>query len=223
MIKKFGIAALAVAGATSQAVIIDNFNTPAGFSISSGTAVTVSGPGGIIGGQRDLEGKVLANPLLQFLDISIFGGGVSVVSNGFLTLSEVAFQYDRVDAQPTGVGATLFNGGTGVPLGLDGDRVRLDWIGNDLDVNVVVVTRKLGVITGGGVGLRAGMSGPGFQDIFVNPAALANADSITITFKPNASGDFALRSMQTVPEPATMLALGAGAAVIARRRKARKS
>ncbi len=216
--KKFALLALMSLAGMSQAVLIDGFGTGAqGFSIQSGSFVSVAN-GAMLGGQRDVQGSVLANPANQFLDVNI-GGGFSIVSNGFLLDSVVKLQYDRVDGETPGAGQSLLNSGTGVPLGLDGDRVRINFLGNDLPVTVVGILR----LNGSQLQIAANnklAGGPGALDIAFNPANLAAADSLTLEFQSAPSGDYALGSIETVPEPASLIAIGAGlAGVLARRRR----
>jgi len=206
---------------SSHAILVDNFATAGGTSISSGTIVGTNAGPGIIGGERDREQVVLANPLGQFLDVSI-GGGLHVVSNGFLMDSVVSLQYDGAgdEVGNTGVGNTLNHAGTGALAGaFAGDRVRIGWLGNDLKVDVRVELRKAGAVLSTNTVARAAMSGAGFQDIFMNSADMAMADSLTVRFHADPSGDFAIGRIETVPEPATMAALGLGLAAVSRRRR----
>lgn len=211
-------AAAALVG-SAQAVLVDSFNAPGGNSILGGTYVGSNNGGGIIGGNRDYEMIVVANPLGQFFDVS-FGGGLEVTSNGFLTDGDLVLQYDGGPDATVGVGGNINNVGTGALAGaFNGDRVRVWFLGNDLPVTVTATTRVGGMITAANTAVRGALAGAGFLDIFLGGAALAGADSVSVKFDAQASGDYALSKIETVPEPATMLALAAGVALMARRRR----
>lgn len=211
-------AAAALVG-SAQAVLVDSFNAAGGNSILAGTYVGSNNGGGIIGGNRDYEMIVVANPLGQFFDVS-FGGGLEVTSNGFLTDGDLVLQYDGGPDAAVGVGGNINNLGTGALAGaFGGDRVRIWFLGNDLPVNVQCQTRLGGAVTAIGGAVRGPLAGPGFLDVMMNPAAMAAADSLTIKFDAQPSGDYALGRIETVPEPATMSAIAFGLAAMARRRK----
>ena len=211
-------AAAALVG-SAQAVLVDSFNAPGGNSILGGTYVGSNNGGGIIGGNRDYEMIVVANPLGQFFDVS-FGGGLEVTSNGFLTDGDLVLQYDGGPDAAIGVGGNINNLGTGALAGaFGGDRVRIWFLGNDLPVNVLCQTRLGGAVTAIGGAVRGPLAGPGFLDVMMNPAAMAAADSLTIKFDAQPSGDYALGRIETVPEPATISAIAFGLAAMARRRK----
>lgn len=204
--------------ATSNAVLVDNFTAAGGNSILGGTYVGSNNGGGIIGANRDYEMIVNANPLGQFFDVS-FGGGLEVTSNGFMTDGDLVLQYDGGPDAAIGVGGNINNVGTGALAGaFNGNAVRIWFLGNDLPVTVTATTRVGGVVTNSNVGVRGMLAGAGFMDIFLG-GALAAADSVTVKFDSQASGDYALAMIETVPEPATMVALAAGVAAMARRRR----
>lgn len=221
--KKLAVLAGVVSVGIANAMVIDDFTTPYFNSIVGGSDVNFQVGGGIVGGERDVELLVLANPQNQFLDVAITGGNLGIVSNGFATSSIVSLQYDGFNDEVgnTGPGKFLNNVGSGAPLGLGFcNAVRIDFIGNDLKVNIQVEARLGGALIGIGNGMRAAGQGVGFEDIAMNPAALAAADSLTVRFNADPSGDFAITGIECVPEPASMAALGLGfAALVARRRR----
>lgn len=217
------LAAVVVSGVAQANVTIDNFTTAYFDTIIGGTSVQFQQGAGIIGGERDVELNVLANPLNQFLDIAI-AGGLTVISNGFGVQSKVSLQYDGLNDEVgnTGPGKVLTNAG-GAPLGIGFcNAVRVGFIGNDLKVNIQVEARLAGVVIGVGNGMRAAGQGVGFEDIAMAPAALAAADSLTFRFQADPSGDFAISGLECVPEPASMAALGLGFAALVARRRSKK-
>lgn len=218
--RKAAILGLVVAAAGSQAVTIDNFLTGAvSIAIQSGSFVAVQN-GSMANGERDVEARVFSNPFNQFLDVNI-NNGLNVVSNGFQTVSKVTLQYDANgdEVGNTGSGKFLTNGpGTG-PLVASGsdDKIRVNFLGNDLNVKVTAVLRQNGVIQNVVMGNKAA-GGPGSLDLAVGAANLSTTDSLTLEFEADPSGDFALGGISTVPEPMTMVALAAGAGLLMRRR-----
>lgn len=218
------LAAVVVSGVAQANVTIDNFTTAYFDTIIGGTSVQFQQGAGIIGGERDVELNVLANPLNQFLDIAI-AGGLTVISNGFGVQSTVSLQYDGLNDEVgnTGPGKVLTNAGNGAPLGVGFcNAVRIGFIGNDLKVNITVEARNAGAIIGVGNGMRAAGQGAGFEDIAMAPAVLAAADSLTFRFTADPSGDFAISGLECVPEPASMAALGLGFAALVARRRSKK-
>lgn len=207
-----------VAGATQ----VDDFSSGAFMqSIMNGTFVLTSA-GTMASGERDVELNVQGNPFNQFLDVKV-DNGLSVVSNGFGVVSKITLQYDvnGDEVGNTGAGRTLTNSGAGAGLALDGDTVRVNFIGSDLGTTVKAILRKDGVQIASGIGVK-NAGGASALDVFVGGAAMAEADSISIEFMADPSGDFALSSIETVPEPATLAALGLGVATLLRR-KGKKS
>ena len=59
-------------------------------------------------------------------------------------------------------------------------------------------------------------------DFSADAAALGSVSAITLDFDPASDGDFAITNVSTVPEPASMAALGLGIAAMLRRRRASK-
>lgn len=204
-----------VAGATQ----VDDFSS--GYfmqSIMNGTFV-LTNAGTMTSGERDVELNVQGNPFNQWLDVKV-DNGLSVISNGFGVVSKITLQYDVSgdEVGNTGAGKTLTNTGVGPSLGLDGDTVRVNFIGSDLGTTVKAVLRKDGVQIASGIGVK-NAGGASSLDVFVGSSAMAQADSISIEFMADPSGDFALSSIETVPEPTTLAVLGLGGLALLRRKR----
>lgn len=219
-VKKAVILFLLASAVAARADVIDNFSTGAFMqSITTGTFVLTQA-GAMSTGERDVQMNVLGNPFNQFLDVSV-GSGMNVVSNGFGVVSKVTLQYDvnGDEVGNTGAGKVLTNSGSGSSIGLGANPiVRLNFAGNDLAVTARVVLRNSGAVIGEAVGIK-NPGGAGVLDLVLGSAAMSSADSISIEFSADPSGDFALTSVEAVPEPATMAALGIGVAAMMRRRR----
>lgn len=211
-----GIVSVAgIAGATQ----VDDFSSGAFMqSIMNGTFVLTSA-GAMTSGERDVELNVQGNPFNQFLDVQV-DNGLSVISNGFGVVSKITLQYDvnGDEVGNTGAGKTLTNTGVGPALGLGGDTVRVNFVGSDLGTTVKAILRKDGVEIASGIGIK-NPGGASALDIFVGSAAMSQADSISIELMADPSGDFALSSIETVPEPASVFALGLGGIALLRRKR----
>lgn len=215
MLKWIGaVSALMVVGA-AHAVILDDFTTGAfaGEVVDPGVTVqnTQSGAN-IVGTFRDLEFEAVSNPLRSFLRVEI-GNGLNVVDAGSQLTARVRLAYDGND--------------TGLNLDLSSDaQILLNFKSNDRALRTVVT---LGTFGGNSTVLErvvaGGRQNTNFTEAFdfsgsVGGVDLADVDSVQIDFFTSPSGDFALGSIEAVPEPATMAALAAGiGAVLARRRR----
>lgn len=208
----------------SRAVVIDDFSVSYFNAVQSGTWVDFQ-TGSMASGERDVMFQIVSNSFNQFADLDVTGAGQAVFSNGFGVQSNIFLQYDGVndEATNTGPGTSLINNGTGVPLfaGFN-DTLRVAFVGNDLDVTVTAIARQNQNIVGTNSALRAANSGAGNLDIAMDPNALAVADSVTFVFSGVANSDFAVTSLSTVPEPASMLGLAAGLLAIKRARQGNK-
>lgn len=221
--KKLLIGATLCASSFSFAVMIDDFTSGSdNATIFTGSLVEFQG-GSMVGGERDVEMRIFNNPQQQPMDYFI-GNGLEITSNGFGIDSRFTLQYDGRGDET--YGGTSLNAGPGISPALDlsgQNRFRVNFVGNDLAVKVNAI------VIGGGTS-TASINVPsngGSQDImfssFSGGANFGALTSITFQFEPVTSGDFALSSIEAVPEPASMVALALGAsALIARRRRASK-
>lgn len=223
MVRKLLFLMVAAAAVPARAVVVDDFSNAYVNSVQSGTWVDFQ-TGSMLTGERDVMFDVVSNAFNVFADLSIDGAGTAVFGNGFGVSTRFMLQYDGLndEAANTGPGTSLINAGSGSPI-LTGfnDSVRVSFIGNDLDVKVTAVARLNGAVLESNSALRAAGGGAGNLDIALSSANLAAADSLTLVFEGAPSADFAISEVSTVPEPATIIALGAGLVALARRRRSR--
>jgi len=221
--KKLLTFALIGMSVTSQAlVIVDDFSVPFSQRITAGSYVD-SMSGAFLGGERDLEMSVLSNPLAQPLDVTITGSQLAVISNGFQTLSTLKLQYDAQgdEAGNTGVNKFLTNS-TGI-LGLSGNvKVTIKFLGgNDANVAVNGFIRNGGGVIASASAVRPISAINGNVELDFGPIAAGQAGSLTLEFAADRSGDYAIEGIEAVPEPASMIALGAGILAMARKRRSK--
>jgi hypothetical protein len=221
--KRVLLTGLTIASSLAQAVLIDDFSVPCSNSILGSSWVGAQ-TGTMLSGERDVQLSISANPLNQFFDLDVPASGLLIVSNGFMSEGVATLQYDGVgdEVGNLGAGKILSYGGSGSPiLGGSNDRIRIKFIGNDLDVKVTATSRLNGNILDSASATRSAGSGAGFLDLFVSSSALAAMDSLTLEFRGAPSADFALGSVEAVPEPTSTLVVVAGIwSLIFARRKA---
>jgi len=200
-------------------VMIDDFSSGTYMkTMSSGNDQNVQS-GTMLGGTRGTDLTVVSNPLNVVFDFQ--------VGNGFLVADAGSALRDIVELR-YGIGAGM------VPVDLNSnlageDRFRLFFDSNDLNLNLDLTVRSGAssythsrVIAGGFANT------PFVEDILFTSSGLAgmnwaDVDEIRFRFSNTPSGDFAISQIQAVPEPGTILALGAGLAAVLRRRKSQKS
>lgn len=215
--------AICAAGFSSASLLIDDFHdgpytstlTTPGSSATDVTNATC------LGGDRATRWMVQSNPLGTPLFLST-GSGFQVVDSGTL-----ADNWARTAYGFKMVGNTL----TIDPMNFDltpYSAFKINFISNDLNNNVkVYVGTQVGntvnmstlsqVAAGGNVNTPFSMIF-NFAN-FTGSANFADADAISFEFDNSPSGDWAISSIEAVPEPASMVALGLGAAALIRRRR----
>lgn len=211
----FAIAAMAVIG-SANALTIDNFTTVSSVSILSGVGIASGSANGagILGGERDIQVQVLANPLNVKSEWEQTSGW-SVGSNGLFADSVMRLQYDGAD------GGTFGGAGSGSNLGLGSNNIIVvPFFGSDLNVTVNVTTMTSGSVTSSVTLVHPG-GAANTLSFTLSAAAAATADSLTISFDGVPSSDFAIGPITAVPEPTTMIVLGGALFGIARKRRNR--
>lgn len=221
-----GIAACAASA--NAIIIIDDFTTGTGFSDGLGVVgskVTVSQPGGMMGGERDVRLEVASvGGFGQMLKFEV-GTGFTVTSTGAGVDGKTELQYDLAgDETP---GSPFFSGTQGATVNFAPETAfRVRFLFNDLPLNMTL-TADLGGLTWSATTLvGGGISSP--TDVIVpfasmlGPGAFPGLTSrLTVSFDTSTAGDFAVGEIAAVPEPASMtaLVLGLGALAARRRRK----
>lgn len=217
MKKLFALTLLVVAGGANAAHVIDNFSDGAySTSILAGTDLNWQN-GTMIGGIRGTELTVDSNPLNQPLQLSIGSGGLSIINSGTLTDGRLTLHY--------GYTSGFGNNDLNKNFNSNGwDRLSFAFLANDNPMTMTVTLRT----TSGGVStstanIAGGQMSAFTQDFFFSGfsggANFNDIDSMSFLFDTGPSGDFALDSVQLVPEPASMIALASALGALAARRR----
>lgn len=228
-----GALAAAFASSASATVLLDDFTQGAtDLQIASGTGSVESQQSGINvpGGQRDVMLKVTSNPFNRLGRFEIVPTqGMSFYSSGPGLVGQVGLDYDGTETENLTDGQ--LTPGPGMNLNLTNEnRFRF----NFSFVDLATVLHIDAYTFGGGsssvdFNVASGITSSTLVDV---PFASFNAvsgggvnfgdvDRIVILFNnANAATDFALGSINAVPEPASMAALAIGAmGLLARRRR----
>jgi hypothetical protein len=239
---RFSLLVTAIGGFTvsANAFMFDNFTQgPATLSILSGTG-SIEGQqtaANVPGTQRDAWLSVTANPFDQMVRFVVNGNanGASFYNGDTGTMGFVQLDYDGVDAEGNN-GAQ--SAGPGLNLNLSGDnRFQFNFLSADSPVRVDITAitygapdrTSVGTFTTAGNINSSTMYSFNFADMSVGAGStqqfsLTDADRLVFRFTPiNPSGDFALGSIATVPEPSSMAIIAAGlAGIVGLRRRRRR-
>lgn len=204
------IAAAGAGFANAQHTIDDFSSGPYNVTIFSGSDFNTEA-GTMDGGNRGNTLTVESNPLNQPLNLDIGSGGLSVINSGTLTDGKLLLEYGTY-------GSDLNDNLSGF------DRFRINFLANDNPMKVTITVSTTG---GGTSSMMKSVAGGQFSAFtedflfsgFAGGANFSDLDKISFLFDSSASGDFAVDSLQAVPEPATMAALAVGLSLIARRRR----
>lgn len=217
---KKGLILLAFAAAfgSAHALVIDDFTTgPYSVSLQVGDDLAFQAAA-VPGDERTTYLSVQANPLSQFADLSV-GGGFGVVSSGTLAdvFTQLGYGYTS-----DGSGGYLLDD---MDLDLSGeDRFRVVFEANDLAQTMTIAVNPFdGDASFVDVAVPGGISSSTIVDV---PFALFTSDmsdinQLVFQFDTPASGDFAISSVQAVPEPGTLAGLSLAGLAILRRRRSR--
>ncbi len=222
---------LSVAGSASAQFIIDDFS-------SGDTNMTLNGTGhlegqqagtGIVGGQRDVLLDISSNPFNRNAQFEVVSGqGASFLSNGPGVTSHVGLDYDGLDVE--GQDGVLTASGSGLNLNFSNlNALQFDFLFADLGLNTEVEFFTYG--GGSSMGqfmVPEDLTSPQqftlnfntFTSTSGSGVDFSDVDRIMVRFNADrAATDFGLARMSAVPEPGTMLAMGAGLAALLRKRR----
>lgn len=205
--------------------MIDDFSTGSfAQSITAGSWIG-SQLGSMYGGERDSGMLVQANPLNQFMDMSVQSGLV-ITSSGALLDGQSGVEYDGVGDETDNVAPFERGPGLNANFSASADRFRLNFLANDLPMSVLAYVYTYGspdALSTSTVAVGANQNSFSVDipfSSFAGGASFSDVDRFGFIFETGPSGDFALESIEAVPEPATMAAIGAGiVGLIARRRR----
>ncbi|MCX7799979.1 MAG: PEP-CTERM sorting domain-containing protein [Fimbriimonadales bacterium] len=219
MLKGTAIVAAAALGSLAfPAVVIDSFTSgPFSYSRSTLGTSSVRVSGTMLGGTRWTLSNVTANPSGSTLTVNV-GSGVATFNagDGLVHTSELRYGY-TLGGGLADLNANLTSGGL--------SALKVSFLENTGNLNLLVQLRRtVGSSAQWGTysTVVAAQSTP--FDVLVPYSVfgsfnLADVDQVILRFTNQAGADYKLGSVEAVPEPATIAALGLGAAALLRRRR----
>ncbi|HMS55680.1 MAG TPA: PEP-CTERM sorting domain-containing protein [Fimbriimonadaceae bacterium] len=205
--------------AMSQALLLDNFTVPYSRTINSGSWVDFQTDPTLYTGERDVELHWLRNSTGP-IALEVGQGQLSLSLSAGVTAG-VFLEYDGIGDEVNNIGENRLlihrpNTGNAFP---DGTRIVRFHV-----LSVTSASSTLGVVLyKNGVAEFINSRNPvvgGSQvvDVPFSPGAFAQCDAIKLTVSGTGT-QIVLSHVELVPEPATLLALGAGAALLLRSKR----
>lgn len=215
--KKFVFPAIAlVASSPAFAVVmIDDFDTGLySFTTDTSSIVTDNRAATVLGGNRTTSTLVVTNPEQTFLTLKVGNPttGTLTVGNGDGMVSRVEVAYGVLAP----LNANLLAGGN------TAFRFRVRSNEKPLTYRIFLESSSAGGFQPTVTGSIAAGTNFNADVAFSNwtATALGDVDAVYLQFENAAAGDYTLDSVSAVPEPATLIALGAGLAALVRRKRA---
>lgn len=214
------LSAVSAAVASQALIVIDDFSTGAVNMTTNGATMYSFQNGSMVGGDRFTELNVSGNQFGLQYAVDTTTGLLSVSSQPGVD-GNTKLGYGYLD---TGTGAGFDN----MSFDFSGEsRFEIDVFSNDLPATITIALRN-SVFNGGTIlmvtkNVAGGMVNTpqtitwDFTEFGGFP--FNDVDQILVDIETAESGDITLDEIRAVPEPGTMIALGAGAALLASRRR----
>ncbi len=214
------IGAIFVAGAAQATVLIDNYSTGIYNKTITGGSDLAFQTGSMLGGDRYSSMMVETNPFGLELQTNIQNGAYALSSqSGVNAMGELGYGF-----QANGAGTSFQD----LNFNFSGENAfKLNFLSSDTPGTVMMSVRSSSSNGGAFSSVTKPIPGNSVNTPFMTSFSFSefaginfsDVDQLVIKFDTGISGDIALDSVEAVPEPATMIVLGAAAAVAARRRK----
>lgn len=209
-----------VASAAQANILIDDFNTGNfGRTITSGSSTDFQ-MGSMLGGDRYTQMSIQSNPFGLELQTNINNGAYALSSqSGVNAMGEIGYGFAS-------------QGGSVIQQNLNqsfagNNEFKLNFLSSDTPGTVMMSVRSSSSNGGAFASVTKPIPGNSVNSSFMTNFAFSeftgvnfnDIDQIIVKFDTGVSGDIALGNLEAVPEPATMLVIGAAAAIAARRRR----